>query len=114
MEARPYNYHWFLHCKKNKTIKCEINEHEGCICVGRAWRGFVKQTISTTCNLKIVPLSKVQYYQVKPNGDVHIVLSVRDSSERKAWPWYHFYGKTTNAAETWGKQCLSANVEDFD
>ena len=110
MEARPYNDHWFLHCKKNNTIEFEINE--GCVRVGRAWGGFVTQKISATCDLKIVPLSKVRYYQVEPNGDVHIVLSVVDPKERKAYPWYHVYGKTTHAADTWGKESPSANVGD--
>jgi hypothetical protein len=51
MEARLYNDNWFLYCKKNKTIKFEINE---CIRVGRWLAGFVKLTISPTCNLKII------------------------------------------------------------
>ena len=112
MEACPCQKHWFLHCKKDKMIQFEIKE--GYVRVGRAWGGFVTQKISGTCDLKIVPLSKVQYYQVEANGDVHVVLSVVDSKERKAWPWYHFYGKTTHAAETWGKECPSAHVDDSD
>jgi hypothetical protein len=105
LEARPYDDHWLLYCKKNNPpIKCKIDT---CIRVGRLYGGFVSQRPSPESEMEIVPLSKVQHYEIKANGDIRIVLSVCDKTERKRWAWYHFLGKTEHPAEKWGKLCAA-------
>ena len=119
LEAKTYSDRsWVLYCKK-QTIYFDLLDHQhddGAVVVriGRSYGSFVKQSIRPSSALDIVPLSKVQYYEVKADGSIHIVLSVCDPAERKDWSWYHFHGKAqpTNLTTpcVWGKLSASASL----
>ena len=122
LEAKTYDDRsWVLYCKK-QTIQFDLldgdaadNSGGACVRIGRSYGSFVKQSIRPSSALNIVPLSKVQYYELKADGSIHIVLSVCDPAERKDWSWYHFHGKaqpttTTTPPCVWGKLSASASL----
>ena len=120
LEAKTYSDRsWVLYCKK-QTIYFDLldqhdDHHDGAVVrIGRSYGSFVKQSIRPSSALDIVPLSKVQYYEVKADGSIHIVLSVCDPAERKDWSWYHFHGKAQNLTTitpcVWGKLSASASL----
>ena len=101
---------WVLYCKK-QTIYFDLDGE--CVRIGRLYGSFVKQSIRPSSTLDIVPLSKVQYYEVKADGSIHIVLSVCDPVERKNWSWFHFHGKAASTSTqpcVWGKLSESASL----
>jgi len=102
-----------LHGKKNVTIKFDDFNEARCVRVGRSYGSFVTQNVHSSVAESIMHTSKIIYWEVKPGGSIHVVLSVSGET-RKFWSWFHIHSTTAAVVEPtkWGKIPPSACLDE--